>query len=124
MYYGHESWIALVVFGGMFALRYLTSQRRRGGQRGRPGPQSPFVGPGRPGPDSGSADGPPVGPPAASPTSQANGSTGMAPGWFRDPFVRHEQRYWSGREWTDHVLDDGVPATDPPPSGRGGREDA
>ena len=44
----------------------------------------------------------------------------MAPGWFRDPFVRHEQRYWSGSEWTDHVIDDGVPATDPPPSTGGG----
>jgi hypothetical protein len=37
-------------------------------------------------------------------------------GWLRDPFVRHEQRYWSGTEWTEHVIDDGVPATDPPPS--------
>jgi hypothetical protein len=109
MYYGHGSWIALVVFGGMFALRYLTSQRRRGGQRGRPGPQSPFVGPGRPGPHAG--------PPAASPAGEATDSTGMAAGWFRDPFVRHEQRYWSGTEWTDHVLDDGVPATDAPPAG-------
>jgi hypothetical protein len=117
--YGHESWLALVVFGGMFALRYLTSQRRRSGQRGRPGPQSPFVGPGRHGP----AGDPPGGPPAASPTSEGTGSTGMAAGWFRDPFVRHEQRYWSGTEWTDHVIDDGVPATDPPPSASGGRED-
>jgi hypothetical protein len=112
MYYGHESWIALVVFGGMFALRYLTSQRRRSGQRGRPGPQSPFTDPGRPGPAGG--------PPPAPPTSEGTTSTGMAPGWFRDPFVRHEHRYWSGSEWTHHVVDAGVPATDPPPSTGGG----
>jgi hypothetical protein len=35
---------------------------------------------------------------------------------LRDPFVRHEHRYWSGTEWTEHIMDDGVPGTDPPPS--------
>ena len=36
----------------------------------------------------------------------ATGSTftGTAPGWFTDPFVRHEQRYWSGTAWTEHVM--------------------
>jgi len=29
--------------------------------------------------------------------------------------VRHQYRYWSGTEWTEHVEDDGVPAIDPPP---------
>jgi hypothetical protein len=43
--------------------------------------------------------------------------TGIAPGWLIDPTGRHEQRYWSGSEWTDHVTDRGVPGTDPlPPS--------
>jgi hypothetical protein len=44
----------------------------------------------------------------------------MPAGWFRDPFFRHEQRYWSGTAWSEHVTDDGVPGTDPPPppSGR------
>jgi hypothetical protein len=37
-------------------------------------------------------------------------------GWLRDPFVRHDERYWSGSEWTEHVIDDGVPSTDPPPA--------
>ena len=41
--------------------------------------------------------------------------SGTAPAWFRDPFVRHQYRYWSGTEWTEHVEDDGVPAIDPPP---------
>jgi hypothetical protein len=41
--------------------------------------------------------------------------TGIAPGWLIDPSGRHEKRYWSGSEWTEHVLDGGVPGTDPPP---------
>ena len=43
---------------------------------------------------------------------------GTAPGWFRDPFVRHEQRYWSGTSWTEHVQDAGTPGVDPPPPSR------
>ena len=41
-------------------------------------------------------------------------STGTPPGWFADPFFRHEQRFWSGSEWTEHVTDAGAPGTDPP----------
>ena len=41
--------------------------------------------------------------------------TGIAPGWLIDPSGRHEKRYWSGTEWTDHVTDGGVPGSDPPP---------
>jgi hypothetical protein len=40
---------------------------------------------------------------------------GTAPGWSADPFFRHDQRYWSGTVWTDHVTDEGVPGTVPPP---------
>ena len=47
--------------------------------------------------------------------------TGIAPGWLIDPSGRHEKRYWSGSEWTEHVLDGGVPGTDPPPV-TGGRQ--
>jgi hypothetical protein len=32
-----------------------------------------------------------------------------------DPSGRHEKRYWSGSEWTEHVTDHGVPGIDPPP---------
>jgi len=43
--------------------------------------------------------------------------TGIAPGWLIDPSGRHEFRYWSGSEWTEHVTDRGVPGIDPPPGG-------
>lgn len=43
------------------------------------------------------------------------GFTGIAPGWLIDPTGRHELRYWSGAEWTEHVTDDGLPGIDPPP---------
>jgi len=113
MYYGHASWIALVIFGGMFAIRYLSSQRRRDQQQGRGRPRgdprtsSSFTGPGRRVPGSGIAADPGG--------TAAGGSSGTAPGWFADPFVKHEQRYWSGTQWTEHVTDGGVPGTDPPP---------
>jgi len=34
-------------------------------------------------------------------------------GWHPDPMKRHEQRYWDGAQWTEHVSDAGVPSTDP-----------
>lgn len=37
------------------------------------------------------------------------------PGWYDDPFGRHEQRYWN-QAWTEHVQDGNVPSTDPPVS--------
>jgi hypothetical protein len=115
MRYGNASWIPAVIFGGMFLMRYLTSQRRRGRPPGGPGPRSPFTStdPRRPvghlPPDQPAADGSPGGMPA---------------GWFRDPFVRHEQRFWSGTEWTDHVTDGGVPSIDAPPTPPGPRDPA
>jgi uncharacterized protein DUF2510 len=45
--------------------------------------------------------------------------TGIPPGWLTDPSGRHEHRYWSGSEWTEHVTDGGVPGTDPPPGSTG-----
>lgn len=112
MGYGHSSWIAAVIFGGLFLMRYLAMQRRRGRPPGGPGPRSPFTDPG-----SRHTSGEPTHMP---PGGDGTPSTGMAAGWFRDPFVRHEQRYWSGTEWTEHVVDDGgVPGTDPPPAPSG-----
>ena len=57
------------------------------------------------------------------PTGNGGGATatGTAPGWFADPFFKHEQRYWSGTEWTEHVNDAGAPGTDPPPADPGPR---
>jgi uncharacterized RDD family membrane protein YckC len=34
--------------------------------------------------------------------------------WAPDPLSRHQYRYWDGSQWTEHVSDDGVVATDPP----------
>lgn len=35
-------------------------------------------------------------------------------GWHRDPFGRHESRWWDGRRWTEHVGDSGARGLDPP----------
>ncbi|HWF15599.1 MAG TPA: DUF2510 domain-containing protein [Acidimicrobiales bacterium] len=106
--YGHGSWIALAVFFGLFALRALSSQRHRPGQRrGSPLTRSFTDAP------------PPTGPSDAVDASSGHvTSTGIAPCWLTDPSGRHEQRYWSGSEWTEHVRDAGVPGTDPPPGSR------
>lgn len=34
-------------------------------------------------------------------------------GWHSDPTLRHEQRYWDGAQWTEHVADAGQPSVDP-----------
>ena len=34
--------------------------------------------------------------------------------WAADPLGRHQYRYWDGTQWTEHVSDDGMVATDPP----------
>jgi len=104
MVYGHESWIAVVVFGGVFVIRALSSQRRKGGGgQGRPASKRSFT----------SSD---LRAPLSTGSSDPVESTysGVRPGWFADPFGRHDHRYWSGTEWTEHIDDDGVPGTDPP----------
>jgi hypothetical protein len=109
---GGNSWIAIVAVLAVLAVRMLSTQRRRhGGRPGGPASSSGavrgFTSPGSP-----SAGGTAV-PPSATP-----GFTGTAAGWFVDPFVRHEQRYWSGAAWTEHVMDGGAPSIDPPPPPR------
>ena len=108
-YYGHGSSIALVIFFGLFAMRAFSQRRRRGQQRSSPLTRS-FTDPTIPTQTSDAVDG----------SSGGVTFTGIAPGWLTDPSCRHEQRYWSGSEWTEHVMDGGVPGTDPPPriSGR------
>jgi hypothetical protein len=44
--------------------------------------------------------------------------SGPAPQWAGDPSGRHQQRYWDGARWTEHVSDGGVTSVDPPPSTR------
>ncbi len=38
---------------------------------------------------------------------------GMPAGWMSDPSGQHQLRYWSGVEWTEHVMNNGVAGTDP-----------
>jgi hypothetical protein len=93
----------LVVFFAFFAMRALSSRRRRPGQRSSFGPTS---GPTSTTTQPSDLDGEPCG---------GVPFTGIAPGWLVDPSGRHEKRYWSGSEWTEHVTDGGVPGIDPPP---------
>lgn len=37
----------------------------------------------------------------------------LDPTWGPDPVGRHEQRYWDGTDWTEHVNDQGVAGSDP-----------
>jgi hypothetical protein len=108
-FYGHGSSIALLVFVALFALRMLASQRRRGRHPRVSTKTSSFTG-------TTSTD------EASDAGGAASGHvafTGIAPGWLIDPTRRHEKRYWSGSEWTEHVSDAGVPGTDPPPQSSG-----
>jgi hypothetical protein len=34
-------------------------------------------------------------------------------GWYPDPSGRHEQRFFDGVHWTEHVANHGVPGLDP-----------
>lgn len=43
--------------------------------------------------------------------------TNAAPGWYADPFGRHEVRYYDGSTWTEHVASHGRQSTDPPVQG-------
>ncbi|HEX6659403.1 MAG TPA: DUF2510 domain-containing protein, partial [Ilumatobacter sp.] len=35
-------------------------------------------------------------------------------GWYADPALRYELRYWDGSAWTEHVSRAGQQYTDPP----------
>jgi hypothetical protein len=102
---GQHSLVAIAGFAVVIVIRLLASPRRRGtgGQRGHSGASGFTASPA------------PSQTPSSSNPSSGSAFTGTAPGWFTDPFVRHEQRYWSGETWTEHVLDGGTPAIDPPP---------
>ncbi|CAN5397077.1 phospholipid scramblase-related protein [soil metagenome] len=43
--------------------------------------------------------------------------TNAAPGWYADPFGRHEVRYFDGAVWTEHVSSHGRQGTDAPTAG-------
>lgn len=105
----------LVLILGMFVFRMLAGQRRRSsgfGSRARGGAPTYFAPP----PNS------PGGATSDASTGTRPGYTGIPAGWMRDPSGKHDQRYWSGSEWTEHVTTGGVPGIDPPP-GRAPRAD-
>lgn len=99
-YAGSASWVVLIPIAVMIVMRMMS--RRSMGNRPPGYPAQRFQGmpPGR-------------GPVGAGPAPRQD--RGIAPCWLPDPSGRHGQRYWSGTGWTDHVLDDGVPGTDPFP---------
>jgi hypothetical protein len=97
-----------VVFLALFALRVLSSQRRRRHPKASAPTRSFTAGP--------STD---QAPEAVGEHSGHGAFTGIAACWLVDPTRRHEKRYWSGSEWTEHVSDAGVPGTDPLPGGTG-----
>ena len=53
----------------------------------------------------------PAGPTQAPGTQPA--MSGPQPGWYADPYARHELRYFDGLRWTDNVANGGVPGNDP-----------
>jgi hypothetical protein len=73
-------------------------------QPAAPQPTAPF----------GAAPFPPAAPPAPSAPVPAAPSAPPA-GWHPDPSRRHEQRYWNGSAWTEHVSSRGVSGIDPLP---------
>ncbi len=42
------------------------------------------------------------------------GDDGSLAGWHRDPSGRHELRFWDGTRWTEHIINEGIPALDHP----------
>jgi hypothetical protein len=49
-------------------------------------------------------------------------TTDYEAGWYPDPTRRHEQRYYDGNGWTEHIVDKGRQGTDDPASkSRAGR---
>lgn len=52
----------------------------------------------------------PTGPPP--PTPDGSGKTPLF-GWYQDTTGRHEQRYWDGRRWSEHIRDNGTLGVDP-----------
>jgi Protein of unknown function (DUF2510) len=106
---GHSSWIFLVIVAAGIAIRMMSSRRRGsmgGGMRSRPGPP--------PGMSLFQNEPSPSTPPARPRTGPTY--TGIPAGWMADPSGKHDERYWSGTEWTEHVMNDGTPAIDPLPN--------
>jgi hypothetical protein len=107
-YGGHGSAWVVVVFAAVFILRAVMG-RRRMGQGSRSGRSDQTGGGWYPNTTT-------TAPERTISTSRPASFRGIPPGWLPDPSGRHQQRYWSGLDWTDHVTDDGVPGIDPLPA--------
>src|SRR5947207_3037271 len=52
----------------------------------------------------------------AVPTRSGMATLGTPPaGWYPDPALRHQARFWDGSKWTERVADNGVEGSDPVP---------
>lgn len=51
--------------------------------------------------------------PASAPVAIPYTTPAVAAGWYPDPAGRHEQRYWDGSAWTEHIADAGTAGSDP-----------
>jgi hypothetical protein len=101
----------------MFVIRALSGRRGPAGRGQRTG--SGFLAPPRRGPDPDPGSGSLV---DRGESTHRPGFTGIPAGWLPDPTGRFERRYWSGREWTEHVTSGGVPGSDAPPGGAQGSD--
>ncbi len=131
--YGHGSSIFVIFILAVFVLRMVMSRRNRtpggGPHRGGGGPYGGGPYGGGPPPinhDTSTSSTPTT--TTADPDLRSGGDadrtpaprsvfgqSGIPAGWMPDPSGKHQQRYWSGTAWTEHVVTDGVPGTDPLP---------
>lgn len=97
---------------------------------GGPWPTASYPPPPAPGTEDAAPPPPPDVPPAypspGAPAYPSPGAPGAPPapgqvfppqqappfGWYPDPSGRHEQRYWDGTRWTEHVRDGGQDSTE------------
>ena len=53
--------------------------------------------------------------PDVDPMATAAVHSAPIPGWYPDPAMRHQARFWDGVKWTDRVADNGIEGVDPVP---------
>jgi hypothetical protein len=103
---------AVFVFGLIMLILDLDRRRRAGvlssATYGTSGRSRTPLGP-PPGPDHSRA---PTGAPAPPAASHEPPASEVAPGWHPDPAGRHELRYWTGTDWSEHVSTGGKTGVD------------
>jgi hypothetical protein len=86
----------------------LPGAHQTGAPTAVPRPVAPVPAPPAPAPVSA----PSPAPAASAATTNLAAPANPAAGWYPDPAGHHEQRYWSGSAWTEHISDHGTPGTD------------